>query len=204
MGSNYISYDYFAMFNAIWSVRIVLANAVYYIWKERNERVFPTSHKTVKTVLRTIIESIRLQLLSLIVKKSSNTIKQKAHILEIKCRYLEDYYSEDQYAVSIKEDTYVYSAPELNKGNRGMKPNTLMTKIIKGELIDIKGRMDDDLFIYEVEVANIPCDSKIDDDSEHEADDDMGYDPSDVAFTEWLGSKIFNYKTMDHYTMKAL
>ncbi|GJT74344.1 hypothetical protein Tco_1041069 [Tanacetum coccineum] len=64
--------------------------------------------------------------------------------------------------------------------------------------------MDDDLFIYEVEVANIPCDSKIDDDSEHEADDDMGYDPSDVTFTEWLGSKFFNYKMMDHYTMKAL
>ncbi|GJT70176.1 hypothetical protein Tco_1029462 [Tanacetum coccineum] len=64
--------------------------------------------------------------------------------------------------------------------------------------------MDDDLFTYEVEVANIPCHSNIDDDSEHEADDDMGYDPSDVAFTEWLGSKFFNYKTMDHYTMKAL
>ncbi|GJV85274.1 hypothetical protein Tco_1525172 [Tanacetum coccineum] len=44
----------------------------------------------------------------------------------------------------------------------------------------------------------------MDEDSEHEADDDMGYDPSDVAFTEWLGSKNFNYKTMDHYTMKAL
>ncbi|GKC33766.1 hypothetical protein Tco_1046150 [Tanacetum coccineum] len=42
------------------------------------------------------------------------------------------------------------------------------------------------------------------DDSEREADDDIGYDPSDVAFIEWLGSKIFNYKTMDHYTMKAL
>nr|GEX86298.1 hypothetical protein [Tanacetum cinerariifolium] len=41
-------------------------------------------------------------------------------------------------------------------------------------------------------------------DSEHEADDDMGYDPSDVAFTQWVGSKIFNYKTMDHYTMKEL
>ncbi|GKA83715.1 hypothetical protein Tco_0805310 [Tanacetum coccineum] len=104
-----------------------------------------------------------------------------------------------------------------------------MTKVIKGEFEKIKdvkvedvsltcdtpleafnnevnrlSRMDDDLFTYEVEVANIPCDSKIDDDSEHEADDDMGYDPSDVAFTEWLGSKIFNYKTMDHYTMKAL
>ncbi|GJV17913.1 hypothetical protein Tco_1363236, partial [Tanacetum coccineum] len=43
-----------------------------------------------------------------------------------------------------------------------------------------------------------------DDDSEHEADDDMGYNPSNVAFIEWLASKIFNYKTMDHYTMKAL
>ncbi|GJQ96833.1 hypothetical protein Tco_0007972 [Tanacetum coccineum] len=64
--------------------------------------------------------------------------------------------------------------------------------------------MDDDLFTYEVEVANIPCDSNKDDDSENEADDDMGYDPSDVAFTEWLGLKNFNYKTMDHYTKKAL
>ncbi|GJV70803.1 hypothetical protein Tco_1490798 [Tanacetum coccineum] len=68
--------------------------------------------------------------------------------------------------------------------------------------------MDDDLFTYEVEVANIPCDSNKDDDSEqrmsHEADDDIGYDPSDVVFTEWLGSKNFNYKTMDHYTKKAL
>ncbi|GJV37508.1 hypothetical protein Tco_1409985 [Tanacetum coccineum] len=46
--------------------------------------------------------------------------------------------------------------------------------------------MDDYLFTYEVDVANIPCDSKMDDDSEHEADDDMGYDPFDVAFTEWI------------------
>ncbi|GJS16884.1 hypothetical protein Tco_0411356 [Tanacetum coccineum] len=64
-------------------------------------------------------------------------------------------------------------------------------------------RMDDDLFTYEFEVANIPCNSKKNDDSEDD-DDDMGYDPSDVAFIEWLRSKIFNYKTMDHYTMKAL
>ncbi|GKC93482.1 hypothetical protein Tco_1158924 [Tanacetum coccineum] len=64
--------------------------------------------------------------------------------------------------------------------------------------------MDNDLFTYEVEVANIPCNSKMDDDSELESDDDMGYDPSDVTFIEWLGSKNFNYKTMDQYTMKAL
>ncbi|GJS49492.1 hypothetical protein Tco_0599613 [Tanacetum coccineum] len=39
--------------------------------------------------------------------------------------------------------------------------------------------IDDDLFTYEVEVANIPCDLKMDNDLEHEADDDMGYDPGD-------------------------
>ncbi|GJZ89153.1 hypothetical protein Tco_0660935, partial [Tanacetum coccineum] len=75
-----------------------------------------------------------------------------------------------------------------------------MTKVIKGEFEKIKDvkvedvsltcdtpievfnnevsrlrRMDDDLFTYEVNVANIPCDSKIDDVSEHEADDDMGF-----------------------------
>ncbi|GJV42320.1 ribonuclease H-like domain-containing protein [Tanacetum coccineum] len=40
--------------------------------------------------------------------------------------------------------------------------------------------MDNDLFTYEVEVTNIPCNSKMDDDSEDEADDDMGYDPFDI------------------------
>ncbi|GJZ25452.1 hypothetical protein Tco_0569705 [Tanacetum coccineum] len=44
--------------------------------------------------------------------------------------------------------------------------------------------MDDDLLTYEVEVVDIPCDSKMDNESEHETDDDMGYDPSDVAFIE--------------------
>ncbi|GKD01431.1 hypothetical protein Tco_1171705 [Tanacetum coccineum] len=68
--------------------------------------------------------------------------------------------------------------------------------------------MDNDLFTFEVEVANIPCDLNKDDDLEQrvspEADDNMGYDPFDVAFIEWLGSKKFNYKTMDHYTKNAL
>ncbi|GKA22671.1 hypothetical protein Tco_0708633 [Tanacetum coccineum] len=103
-----------------------------------------------------------------------------------------------------------------------------MTKVIKGEFEKIKdikvednslacdsplevfncevsrlSKMDDDLFTYEVKIANIPCDLRVDDDSKHEADD-MGFNLSDIAFTEWLGSKFFNYKTMDHYTMKAL
>ncbi|GKA09219.1 hypothetical protein Tco_0688550 [Tanacetum coccineum] len=40
--------------------------------------------------------------------------------------------------------------------------------------------MDDDLFTYEVEIANIPCDSKMCNNSEQEADDDMRYDPSNI------------------------
>ncbi|GJU54021.1 hypothetical protein Tco_1227735, partial [Tanacetum coccineum] len=72
-------------------------------------------------------------------------------------------------------------------------------------------RMEDDLFTYKVEIAevtNIPCDLKKEDDSEqrmsHESDDDMEYDPSNIEFTEWLASKNFNYNTMDHYTMNGL
>ncbi|GJS76868.1 hypothetical protein Tco_0726749 [Tanacetum coccineum] len=89
-----------------------------------------------------------------------------------------------------------------------------MTKVIKGEFKKIKdikvkddslaydsplevfnceasrlSTMDDDLFTYEVEIANISCDLRVDDDSEHEADDNW-IDP-DYLFhiTEWLGSK---------------
>ncbi|GJZ81529.1 hypothetical protein Tco_0646523 [Tanacetum coccineum] len=72
-------------------------------------------------------------------------------------------------------------------------------------------KIDEDLFTYEVEItgiANIPCDLNKDDDSEqrmsHESDDDMEYDPSNVEFTGWLASNFFNYKTMDHYTKRAL
>ncbi|GJY87615.1 VIER F-box protein 2 [Tanacetum coccineum] len=104
-----------------------------------------------------------------------------------------------------------------------------MTKVIKGEFEKIKdvkvedvsltcntsleifnmevsrlSRMDNDLFTYKVKVANIPCNSVMDDDLEDETDDDMGYDPSEVKFIEWLRSKIFNHKTMDQYTIKAL
>ncbi|GJZ84801.1 hypothetical protein Tco_0650140 [Tanacetum coccineum] len=174
-----------------------------------------------------------------------------------------NYYSEEQYAVSIKEDT-AYLCLHSPKTTKGMKINTpypedsileyarrllhlhwngvssslsnttysslqintayplaldttyfsvRMTKVIKGEFEKIKdikveddslacdsplevfncevsrlSKMDDDLFTYEVEIANIPCDLRVDDDSEHEADD-MGFDPSDIAFIEWLGSK---------------
>ncbi|GJX37243.1 hypothetical protein Tco_0250546 [Tanacetum coccineum] len=80
-----------------------------------------------------------------------------------------------------------------------------MTKVIKGEFEKIKdvkvedvsltcdtslevfnnevnrlSGMYDDLFTFEVKIANIPYDLKMNDNSEHETDEDMGYDPSDI------------------------
>ncbi|GJZ46302.1 hypothetical protein Tco_0593898 [Tanacetum coccineum] len=102
-----------------------------------------------------------------------------------------------------------------------------MTKVIKGEFEKIKdvkvedvpltcdaslkvfnnevsrlSKMDDDLFTYEVEVANIPCDSKMDNDSEQEADDDMRYDPSNVCIfvdLDLLTKDIMGFKTYEDY-----
>ncbi|GKC89211.1 hypothetical protein Tco_1149860 [Tanacetum coccineum] len=111
-----------------------------------------------------------------------------------------------------------------------------MTKVIKGEFVKIKdvkvkdvflacdtslevfnnevnrlSGMDDDLFTYEVEVANIPCNSKMDDDSEHETDEDIGYDLGDdeveltdekssndkdeVAEVFRIDTNLFNFET---------
>ncbi|GKC75754.1 hypothetical protein Tco_1126528, partial [Tanacetum coccineum] len=72
-----------------------------------------------------------------------------------------------------------------------------ITKVIKGEFEKLEDA--------EIEDVSLTCDTSLEEERvSHEADDDMGYDPSDVAFIEWLRSKFFNYKTMDHYTMKAL
>nr|GEX09677.1 hypothetical protein [Tanacetum cinerariifolium] len=66
-------------------------------------------------------------------------------------------------------------------------------------------RMDDDLFTYEVEIpglSSIPCNLNNEDDSERQmtqgSDVYMEYDPSNVEFIEWLASKFYNHKTMDH------
>ncbi|GJR81863.1 ribonuclease H-like domain-containing protein [Tanacetum coccineum] len=109
----------------------------------------------------------------------------------------------DQYAVS-REDKYavleIYS--EFIQAVNTAYSLTIEIRSIRSsdnkndkECSQPMSGMDDDLFTYKVEVTNIPCDSNKDDDSEqrvsHEANDDMGYDPSDVGFTEWLGSKFF-------------
>ena len=55
--------------------RLIIATTVYYIWKERNERLFSQNAKDTEVVLQIIQEQIRLQLLSLKVKKSIQTTK---------------------------------------------------------------------------------------------------------------------------------
>lgn len=50
--------------------RIVIATTVYYIWHERNQRLFEQNERNSKSLLNGIMESIKLQLLSLKVKKS--------------------------------------------------------------------------------------------------------------------------------------
>ncbi|GJY81765.1 RNA-directed DNA polymerase, eukaryota, reverse transcriptase zinc-binding domain protein [Tanacetum coccineum] len=63
--------------NSISSVlrRIGLATAVYYIWKERNNRLFTGEAMDNMSLKKIIIESIKLQLLSLKVKKSAQVIR---------------------------------------------------------------------------------------------------------------------------------
>ncbi|GJU58031.1 hypothetical protein Tco_1235797 [Tanacetum coccineum] len=130
-----------------------------------------------------------------------------------------------EYGVSIPTE-YGVSSSLSNTAYSSQQINTPMAKVIKGEFEKIKDEdvsltcntsleifnmevsqlngMDNDLFTYNFEVANIPCNSVMDGDLEDETNDDMGYDPSEVAFIKWLRSKNFNYKTMDQYTMKAL
>ena len=57
--------------NSIGSVmrRISLATTVYYIWKERNARLFRGEKQTIEVVMKNIVESIKLQVYSLKIKK---------------------------------------------------------------------------------------------------------------------------------------
>ncbi|GJU33475.1 hypothetical protein Tco_1177064 [Tanacetum coccineum] len=68
--------------------------------------------------------------------------------------------------------------------------------------------MDNDLFTYDIEVSNIPCNSIMDDDSEFEAGDDMGGDDEveltdeessnnedEIADVFRIDTNIFDYET---------
>nr|GEW57246.1 RNA-directed DNA polymerase, eukaryota, reverse transcriptase zinc-binding domain protein [Tanacetum cinerariifolium] len=63
--------------NSIWSVirRIVLATAVYFVWKERNNRLFIGDSNKAEVVLKMIIKSIRNQMMGLKVRKTNVVLR---------------------------------------------------------------------------------------------------------------------------------
>lgn len=53
--------------------KIVLASLVYYIWQERNSRMFQSQFRTTRQVIASIIESVRFKIMGLRIRISSRT-----------------------------------------------------------------------------------------------------------------------------------
>ncbi|PWA55927.1 reverse transcriptase zinc-binding domain-containing protein [Artemisia annua] len=63
--------------NSLWSViqRLVFGAAVYYIWQERNLRLFQKKFRSEETVFKIIVDIVRHKLLSLKIKPSVESVK---------------------------------------------------------------------------------------------------------------------------------
>ncbi|GKD53167.1 hypothetical protein Tco_1286554 [Tanacetum coccineum] len=75
---------------SIWNILkgIGIATCVYYIWKERNDRIFTQEKKPYSQVLQSINKNIKLQLMSLTIKKSTNSIRV-VELWEVKFNFME-------------------------------------------------------------------------------------------------------------------
>ncbi|GKB96125.1 hypothetical protein Tco_0982262, partial [Tanacetum coccineum] len=56
--------------------KLMLVATVYFLWQERNQRIFRNESRTEEIVCKIIIEQVRNKRLSLKIKKSSNVIKE--------------------------------------------------------------------------------------------------------------------------------
>ncbi|PWA53131.1 reverse transcriptase zinc-binding domain-containing protein [Artemisia annua] len=63
--------------NSLWSViqRLVFGAAVYYIWQERNLRLFQKKFRSEEAVFKIIVDIVRHKLLSLRIKRSVESVK---------------------------------------------------------------------------------------------------------------------------------
>ncbi|PWA71507.1 reverse transcriptase domain, Reverse transcriptase zinc-binding domain protein [Artemisia annua] len=63
--------------NSVWSViqRLTFGAAVYYIWQERNIRIFQRNFRTEENVFRVIVDTVRHKLMGLKIKKSREAVK---------------------------------------------------------------------------------------------------------------------------------
>ena len=66
--------------NTIWSIiqRLVVGATVYYIWQERNGRLYQKDERSVEVLFCMIVETIRMRLMSLKIKYSNEVIKAAA------------------------------------------------------------------------------------------------------------------------------
>nr|XP_043625498.1 uncharacterized protein LOC122596919 [Erigeron canadensis] len=55
--------------------KLILAAAIYYIWQERNHRIFQDKERNEEAISNIIKESVRIQLISIRVRKTKNVIK---------------------------------------------------------------------------------------------------------------------------------
>ena len=63
--------------NTIWSViqRLVLGASVYFIWQERNMRLFGGACRTVDELYKTIVDTVRSRIMGLKIKVTPDVIK---------------------------------------------------------------------------------------------------------------------------------
>ncbi|GKB66177.1 hypothetical protein Tco_0927589 [Tanacetum coccineum] len=123
-----------------------------------------------------------------------------------------------EYGVSTSTG-YGVSSSLSNTSYSSQHINTAMTKVIKGEFEKIKdikveddslaydsslevfncgvsrlSKMDDDLFTYEVEIDNIPCDLRVDDEVEL-TDEEFSDNEDEITEVFRIDTNIFNYET---------
>lgn len=63
--------------NSIWSViqRLVFGASVYYIWKERNMRLFGSYGRTVEEIFKIIVDAVRCKIMGLKLRSTNDVIK---------------------------------------------------------------------------------------------------------------------------------
>ncbi|XP_071726052.1 uncharacterized protein [Rutidosis leptorrhynchoides] len=80
----------------IWNViiRVVLVAVVYYVWQERNWRIFKAKNRSVDELVKIIVQHVQLKMLTLNVKKSPAVVRA-AEIWELKWKDMSFQYEVD-------------------------------------------------------------------------------------------------------------
>nr|GEW68836.1 hypothetical protein [Tanacetum cinerariifolium] len=91
--------------------RMVLATAVYYLWRERNSRLFTREVNDDNVILKIIVESIWTQMACLKLKKNNN-VKKVVELWNVEMNYGEHSFEEQQRAVQYSYCKTVLTEPE--------------------------------------------------------------------------------------------